>query len=377
MKIKQTPQDFIVDEIYNLDDFKNKEENKIYYYFKLTKTDYTQFKALDMISKVFNISRKEIHFAGTKDKVGVTTQIISLARINKNNFEKNLEYFNSMKDLEMKYIGEFNGRINLGDNIGNKFEITVRKLDKNTNWEKLLNNKIEKISKEGVLNFFDKQRFGFANNSHIIGKYILRNEVELAVREILTSLPKEPTQDLIDFVEFISKNWEKIKEQNIEIINQAIDLIPNFFREAKDILNHLKNAKNDFPGAFRRLHKKLRKIYVNAYQSYIFNESIKKINQDIKELELINFNSIIDLDIVKKILDKDKITLEMFKLPSMPELRTDINVKRKIKIYPKNIEIKSIKNDELNENYKKVIVNFELSSGEYATNIITQLFNQE
>jgi len=406
MQLKQVPQDFIVDEIYDLEIFKNKDENKQYFYFILTKKNYTVMKAIEIVARFFNTSRKLIHFAGTKDKVGITSQIISIYGIKKENLYKNLDFLNEkQEDLKLKYIGEFNGRINLGDNLGNAFTIIVRDLKK-VEIQKIRKNILTASCRQAAvknkfefLNFFDSQRFGYANNSHIIGKYILKNEVENAVKEILTSLPPNPKEEHINFVNEIKENWIEIKNQNRETlckhsltkayelcetnslkIGKIILLCPQFLRDEKKILEHLIKAKNDFPGAFRRIHKKIRTLYVNAYQSYIFNELIKNkdINSKYNELELVHSQINLDNELgkeIKKLLEKDELNLENFKLKSMPELKLS-SVFRKIKIFPKNLEAFKEEKDELNENKLKLKIKFKLGTGEYATNVVKQLFEK-
>jgi len=379
MILKQIPEDFLVDEIYDINVFNEKEEkNRKYDYFILTKKNYTVIKAIDSVARIFNVSRKFVNFAGTKDRVGITTQVISILGIKNDNLQKNLDFFNeNLDDLNLEFLGEFKGRINLGDNLGNSFSIIVRDLEKED--ISLAKKNKELIEKNAVLNFFDEQRFGYAQNSHIIGKYILKNEVEFAVKEILTSMPKNPKEDHINFVNKIKENWNEIKTQNIEVLNNLIEITPTFLRDEKKILEHLLGAKNDFPGAFRRIHKKIRTLYVNAYQSYIFNELIKleKISSNNLNLELVHkdFNLENEIGIeVKKLLEKDGLSLENFELKSMPELRLS-SVFRDIKIFPKDLEIFESEKDELNEGKLKVKISFKLDSGEYATNVVKQLFS--
>lgn len=382
MKLKQIPQDFIVNEIYDLKSFETKdEERKLpYFYFKLTKTNYNQLRALEIIAKSFNTSKKLVHFAGTKDKVGVTSQLISIYGVNEDTFKSNLEYLNKNEDLHLEFVGKFKGRLNLGDNLGNHFKIIAR--DLNDDDIKIAEQNLASLDTSGVLNFFDEQRFGYANNSHIVGKYILLNEVEKAVYEILTSLPKIQNDKLDVFVAFVKEHWNEIKEQNIDIINQTIELAPRFLRGEVLMLEHLKKHKNDFPGAFRRIHKKLRNLYVNAYQSYIFNECIKvlhKKNKLTKELELplvsfdVEFENKEIETICLDLMHKDEINLANFKLPSMPELKI-LSVKRICLIFPKNIKISEVCDDNLNEDKKKCLIEFDLEAGSYATNVVKGLF---
>ncbi|MDA3855177.1 MAG: tRNA pseudouridine(13) synthase TruD [Candidatus Woesearchaeota archaeon] len=384
MKLKQIPQDFIVDEIFDLDIFKDRDEERKqpYYYFKLTKTNYNQMNALQKIARTFNTSKKLVHFSGIKDKVGVTSQLVSVYGINEENYQTNLDFFNNQEDLKLEFIDKFKSRINLGDNLGNRFSITVRDLE-DEDLERAKKNLIS-LQKDGVLNYFDEQRFGYANNSHIVGRYVLQNNLQSAVKEILTSLPNKTQSELmINFVKTVKENWEGIVSQDLEMIDKVLEATPRYLENEQKILQHLKKHKNDFPGGFKRIHKKIRTLYINAYQSYIFNETILKLKEEnllenYKELSLIDFNSNETLDakileIVSKMIQEDNLTFENFKLPSMPELKLT-DVKRDIRIFPKDLTIQETSDDDLNENKKKVIITFDLGSGQYATNVVKQLF---
>ncbi len=379
MKIKQIPQDFIVNEIFDLNELSKKDEGKgqVYYYFLLKKTNYTQIRAIEKIAKIFSVSRRDIHFAGSKDKDAITSQLISIKGINKKTFENNLNFLNEkVIDLELEYLGIFNSRVNLSDNIANYFEITIRELDKNE--IKLIQKNIPKLEDLGLYNYFDSQRFGYANNSHLIGKNIIKNNLEEAVYIILTAVPKNPSENLLIFTNFLKNNWEKIKISDSDIIDNAINLIgENSFE--KYVLEHLKKYKNDFPGAFRTIHKKQRTLYINAYQSYIYNETLNNFNfndfEDNYELELMNFDFLGDDKFKKKsleILNNDDLETINFKIPHMPEIMPTKSF-RLVKLFPKKLKLLDIENDELNENKFKIRVSFELNKGSYATNIIKNL----
>ena len=383
MKIKVLVNDFVVEELYDLHYFKQKEGEGGYNYFLLTKTNYAQIRALGQVARVFNTSPKLINFAGTKDKVGITTQLISVKGVKKENLEKNVEFCNeNVKDISLEYIGEFNARVNLGENLGNKFSIIVRDLELE-DVERMRKNLLE-IEKRGVLNFVDDQRFGYANNSHIVGKYILQNEIELAVKEVLTSLPQNQYEEHGQFVQEIKDNWENIKEKDVEVISSIQKLAPRFLDSEVKVLEHLKKFKNDFPGALRKIHKKIRTLYISAYQSYIFNEEIKELwkkNELTKDtcLDLIHSKSVFEgsrKELIESLLEKDSLSLESFNLPSMPELKGR-EATRDALIFPQEVSISKEEDDEEFEGKKKVVVSFSLGSGEYATNVIKQLYNSE
>lgn len=379
MLLKQIPEDFIVEEIFSLEKLKERDENrpKPYYYFLLTKKNYAQIRAIEKVADIFNTSKKLVHFAGTKDKNAITKQLISVYGINEKTYASNFEYFNKLKDLNLEYLGKFKGRINLGDNLGNKFKIIIRDLTEEEIDQAKKN--LPQIKNSGVLNLFDSQRFGYAKNSHIIGLYLLKNQIEKAAYEILTSLPENPQQNLSQFANHIKTNWEKIKQQDQNTIEQAKNLAPKYLKNEILILNHLSKHKNDFPGALRKIHKKTRTLYISAYQSYLFNQTIEELEKKQElpdELPLITKETTLSpqiKQITQNLLKKDGITFADFALPSMPELEP-IPAQRKTTIKPENLQITKEEKDELNENKKKLEIQFSLPSGAYATNAIKQLF---
>ena len=78
MKLKTVPEDFIVDEINQLN-----LEGGPYLYAILKKKDYTTLKALEVLSRHFRIPIQFIGYAGLKDKTAITTQYLSFFRVRK------------------------------------------------------------------------------------------------------------------------------------------------------------------------------------------------------------------------------------------------------------------------------------------------------
>ncbi len=380
MILKKIPEDFIVEELFDLEKFKEGDEGrKNYFYFILKKKNYSQIRAIEKVAKIFNTSKKLINFAGTKDKVGITSGLISIYNLNQDNLEKNLKFLNNnVDDIDLEFVGIFRRRINLGDNNGNRFIITIRDLEE----VDFLEERIEGIKLNGILNYFDDQRFGYANNSHIVGKYVLKNEIELALKEVLTSCPKNGSEDLKFYTDFIRNNWNGIRNQDENILKKIKEIIPKFLINDLKSIEHIYKYKNDFPGAFKKINKKIRTLYVNAYQSYIFNEILNRVDSSNipNELELINEGSIFEdeiKEIVNEILEKDGVKIEDFKLKSMPELKLKKSF-RKTRISPKNIKVLEKGIDDLSEsgnsNKFKVVISFELGPGEYATNVVKEIF---
>ena len=297
-KIKQIPEDFIVDEIFEP---KFDAQGK-YGYYLLKKRNYNTIDAINTIAKRVGIKQKYINFAGTKDKAAVTTQYISIS----NGPKKDLQ----LKDIELTFLGRGNERINLGLHSGNHFKITVRNIDK----------KPEKIEK--ILNLFDSQRFG--ENNAEVGKLIIKRDLKKACVLI---------------------NDEKV---NV----------------------HLSKHHNDYVGALKTLPKRLLKLYIHAYQSCIWNEMALHARE--KKLPLIGFDTNLSKDL-KKALEKEGVDQEDFLIREIPEISAEGAI-RDVHIDVKEMVISELEDDELNPGMKRVLVEFSLPKGAYATQVIAQHF---
>lgn len=385
MQLKRIPEDFIVEELYDLNELGQKEKESSdgedkFFYFKLWKRDYTVSRAVEQICRTFKVQIREVHFAGTKDRVAVTTQLISIRRLRKN-WEEDLEYFNNKNpDIKLEFIGKFPARLNLGDNSGNKFTIVVRDLiEEEIDYMKRV---LEKIRVDGVPNFFDSQRFGFSGTNPIVGKYLLRGDFEKAFFTILTAIPAEnPKQEHIDFVEYLKNNWKEIIAENDW--EQALRICPIWLHTERMFIQRVQKYKNDFLGAISLLPKKIRTLYVNSYQSYLFNETIKYLDsigklKEYPELPLVAAESELTGDwgeFVRGLLSKDGLNLSYFEMPSSPTIRPR-EVMRSTYVGVNGLSIDEVEKDDLNKGKLKVKLGFSLGPGSYATNVVKVLFGE-
>ena len=68
--------------------------------------------------------------------------------------------------------------------------------------------------------------------------------------------------------------------------------VPKHLGIESALLNYLIKNETDFGGALRKLPKKIRKLYIHAYQSYLFNKALSiyvKEKHDCKCLAFLDF----------------------------------------------------------------------------------------
>lgn len=155
MKIKYIPNDFIVEEVAN---YQLTSKSNILL-FRLIKKNITTLKAIEKIYKYFKSVRK-IGFWGLKDKYSLSSQFIT---IHSDNIDNNaIQTSLNFGSFSLEFVGYLIEDLDFDSIVGNKFDITIRDIDREELKEYLENiQKISSISK--FLNYYDYQRISLKN----------------------------------------------------------------------------------------------------------------------------------------------------------------------------------------------------------------------
>jgi len=164
--------DFIVEEI-PLYEFTGEGEHLV---LKVRKKEMTTWEMLDAISNHVGIRRRDIGYAGLKDKHAMTIQYISLPA----KLEEKLSTFSHEK-IKILETTRHNNKIRVGHLKGNRFEIRLKKVlgvqkDK-------LDSVLKWIKANGVPNYFGNQRFGTNGNNWEDGKKLLDGTLKMRDRK--------------------------------------------------------------------------------------------------------------------------------------------------------------------------------------------------
>jgi tRNA pseudouridine13 synthase len=374
MKIKQIPEDFEVHEIFEKQKPKpgHRTEDSDYVWFTLMKRDYDLFRAIKMIAARSGVSVKRFGYAGTKDKRAVTYQKVSAWKVPRERLESL-----RIKDMELSGFEERRERINLGDLKSNKFVIVVRDIGVDAKrLDKFLSARLGDLKKNGVVNFYGDQRFG-GNRSvtHLVGKSIIKGDLKSAVWDYLIVTSGDEHKDTKKFRKELQKTGD---------VKAALKDMPKGLRFERMMLEHLANTPNDFGGALRRLPRNLKRMFVHAYQSWLWNETAKLLlaeqkRQSVKSvmIPLVGYKTKLSSypeskDIISRILDSEGVRIEGFHVITMPELGSE-GADRELLIFPQGLGF-SVDADELNPGKSKVILKFTVPAGSYATVVIDAVF---
>lgn len=261
-KIKTIPEDFIVEEI--LPDGTVLETNKAtqresssgdFTRFVLQKKDWTTEEAIRRIAMALRIHPSRFSYAGSKDKTSISTQLVSVFRINEDRILRL-----NLKDITILGAWKCDEKVRIGDLLGNRFKIAIREIDSSAG---------EAVSKiHGELNglfpnYFGEQRFGtIRKNTHKIGEYIIRGKYREAAMSFLCDSEGETDSDSV-----VARN--DLRET--EDYKKALREFPNRLTLERTMLEHLEKYPNDYANAFRKLPRGILLLFIHAFQSHLFN----------------------------------------------------------------------------------------------------------
>ena len=259
--LKTMPEDFVVREI---SDPPRAKENGDYTIATVTCRNWETNRLVRLMSRCMGVSRERIGFAGTKDKRAVTTQLMS--------FQGPPEMLSKVDLKDVSITDPYRGAraIQIGDLIGNEFEITVRDctmspdLIAGTVEEDLAT--IRKVG--GFPNYFGVQRFGVVRPvTHLVGERIVRGDIEGAVRTYISFTTDEEEEEL------------RAKRAELEGCTDwagALGTVPENMSFEKTMMGVLADDPDDWVGAVAILPNNLQMMFVHAYQSYLFNEMLSR-----------------------------------------------------------------------------------------------------
>lgn len=381
MKIKVRPEDFVVEEILNLD----LKTAGPYTILKLVKHAWNTLDAIDFISRRLKIPKKLISRAGLKDRYGLTTQFLSV----RGNLTRGL----IEKNLTVTIEGRSDHPVTPAIMRGNRFWIVLRDLKPEE--PPRITRCLQEIQRDGLPNYFDDQRFGSAwHKKGFFAHLLIRDHVEGALKLLLGyPYPDEP-KPLKSFKNYCRAAWGNWEE----IFLRAP-------RSYQPVVAYLVRHPRDFRGAIKQIDRELLNLYLLAYQSYLFNEILCRIiRRHAREtmevsytvgtfvfgrnwhdptalfslkIPMINAKTRLTdplASIIAEVLEKEDVTIRGFSLNKMRFRGVRFkSFLRPALICPQDLKIGSAEPDELYAGRQKMAVDFTLPSGCYATILIKRL----
>lgn len=251
--IKESADDFVVTEIPAYGPCGSGE----HLYLTIEKRGVTTLEAIRLIARTLRLPEREIGYAGMKDSVGVTRQTLSLPRVRPEDAAGM-----SLKGVRVLSAVRHSNKLKLGHLRGNRFSVVLRGVGEDA--PERAQAVLEILSRRGVPNRFGYQRYGGQGNSHLIGGAMLRRDWQGAV-DLLMGVPEAVRDD----------QWRAaIEAYRRGEPGEALRLMPGHCRGERDVLQRLLSRPGAWEKAFTAVHPRLRKLYLSAWQSSLFDRVV-------------------------------------------------------------------------------------------------------
>jgi tRNA pseudouridine13 synthase len=269
--IKESPDDFIVTEIPAYEPSGTGE----HLYLTFEKRGITTLEAIRRIAGRLKLSERDVGYAGMKDAVGVTRQTISLQGTKP---EEALALV--LDGITVCLAIRHTNKLKPGHLKGNRFRITIRGVAGTAAASTA--SILGVLRRRGVPNWFGYQRYGAQGNSQLIGAALLRRDWQKAV-DCLIGVP-----DAVRDAEWRSA----IAAYQRGDLAEALRRMPRHCRTEREILQRLAARPDAWEKAFSAVHPRLKKLYLSAFQSYLFDKVV--------ELRLENLDRVMEGDLAWK-----------------------------------------------------------------------------
>ena len=364
-KIKQHENDFLVKEVLSekaIDSFNNLDGHAVYL---LKKSGIDTNHALIDIEKRYGLLLKSL---GLKDANAQTEQYVyTYKKIN------SLEAY-AGKKYSAQRLGFVQKPISKKDMLGNSFEIQISDLTESlpsfTNDEK-------------ILNFFGYQRFGSKRPiTHLVGKSIVKGDYEEALEYLLNFSSKYDSEKNNELRKLISER--KSESEVIESLPYSMDIERNLLKQ----LSNDSNPKN----AIRSIPLALRRFYIQAYQSFLFNKTLSLAYEFEEELFLPTTNDVcFDKNSILGKFQNDstqKLAIPLVGHSYYKKSRFDYYIKKILDeelLIPKDFFIKDFQEISVDGGFRNTSINylnfemdenmikFQLTRGSYATIMLREI----
>jgi tRNA pseudouridine13 synthase len=385
MKLKQRPEDFSVTESWRFDD----DPRGAWFVYLMDKQKLTTFEAVERICRAAHVQPADVSYCGLKDKQGRTTQLVAVKG-------KRVELQEA--DLRLKPLGRSREPLSAANTTSNRFAVTVRDLVEDDLAK--LPASVAEVQRIGVVNYFDSQRFGpLKHGQGFLVKDLMRGDAEAALRNFLARPSELDQTHDANVKKFWKEHWGEWHLRNP---------YPGAERYAP-VIRWLRKHPGDHLGAFLRTEPRWRALQVFTYQSWLWNEGVKRYIRDLvgvprlvsiryqagtllfpRALEADDARALRDATFpllgpdskledpairtaALSVLAREQMTLADLKVPGAPQIHFD-HEERPIFSHPGKLVVGEAKPDEENRGRFRVNVAFTLPPGAYATLVLKRLF---
>ena len=254
----------------------------------LKKRQKEHLAAVQALTTALRCSQSDIGLAGIKDMQAITYQYCTIRNRKPEQVARGNSYL-AQRGMELASFMEVDWLLNQGDLDGNQFSIVLRDIMRiqveggcgstiqespSPCEEAHIQGRVESILKHGFINFYGEQRLGppgttadVGVRSFDIGRAMLQQDFDEAINLLLTGrrITNDDTEESPEAVR--ARQVWKTTDGNAA---ETLKALPASMGRERIVLQGLKRYGKSLD-AFKCLHYGVRHFWVNAYQSYVWN----------------------------------------------------------------------------------------------------------
>ena len=263
-EIKKFDADFVVEEIPRYEP----SGQGTHTYFTIEKQGLPTLAAIRLIASRLGKRPNDIGYAGLKDAHGVTRQMLSVEHVDSGEIER-LE----LGRIKVLSVSRHTNKLKLGHLAGNRFAIKIR--DTVMSPLPLARSIMDVLAARGLPNYFGPQRFGSRGDNAEVGRAVLREDYAEAMALILGKPGPFDRGDVYRARELFDAGK----------LEDAAAAWPRSFAQQTRLCQTLVKSDGDARRTFRAVDHTLRKLYISAVQSELFNHVLAKRISSFDRLE--------------------------------------------------------------------------------------------
>jgi len=238
-------------------------------YLFVEKTEMTTHELVRRVAKKLRVSKRDVGFAGLKDKYAITRQHLSVYLPGGSAEEdaKGVAEINRYQRIQVLWAARHTNKLRKGHHGGNRFVLRIRGVEPTA----VLRAKpiLDRVVERGVPNYIGPQRFGFRNNSQDIGRLLLLGRYQQMLDEMLGRAGEDEYEGLSRGRRlYLAGEYAAALEvwpKSLRYDRQALDALYKGFDAAKVV---------------RAIDREQRDFLACAFQSAVFNDVLRRRVED-------------------------------------------------------------------------------------------------
>jgi len=260
--IKQRPEDFLVEEQPRYQPSGQGEHLYLFIEKRLLAT----MDVVRRLARAFRVGKRDIGFAGLKDKHAVTRQMFSIMLPGQSHDPDCIERLES-DHLKVLWVDRHENKLRRGHLLGNRFVIRIRQVDPSTVVQ--AKRVMDQLAVSGVANYIGSQRFGYRQHNHELGRLLLLGQWK-PMLDLMLGGPKESDPD---------RSRAAREAYDRGDYAGALALWPGSLRDDRHALDRLRQGKTQ-QQAVMSLDARQGEFLISGLQSAAFNRVLDQRVRD-------------------------------------------------------------------------------------------------